>query len=82
MAACKLGALPFHLYVPTLLLLPGRTLLPCFVQQAVAYASYVTTNHWLYNFTRIATLLVGGASALSGAARAGFFLYRKRVGEF
>lgn len=33
----------------------------------MAYASYVTTNHWLYNFTRIATLLVGGASALSGA---------------
>lgn len=34
--------------------------------QAVAYGSYVTTNHALYNFTRIATLIVGGASALSG----------------
>ena len=43
----------------------------CFqLQQGVAYALYVVSNNFLYNATRLATLVVGGSLALAGAVTA------------
>ena len=39
-----------------------------YTPQGVAYALYVASNNFLYNATRLATLAVGGALALVGAA--------------
>ena len=38
--------------------------------QGVAYALYVVSNNYLYNATRLATLVVGGSLALAGAVTA------------
>ncbi|KAI3423870.1 hypothetical protein D9Q98_009704 [Chlorella vulgaris] len=36
------------------------------IRQSVAYALYVVSNNFLYNATRLATLAIGGAAAVSG----------------